>query len=35
MKIIVPKLDESIKDLYVSMDEIKKSTAMVRAKTEF
>ena len=35
MKICVPKLDESIKDLYVSMDESKKRTAMLRAKREF
>ena len=35
MKIFVPKLDESIKALYVSMDESKKRTAMLRAKREF
>ena len=34
MKIFVPKVDESIKALYVSMDESKKRTAMLRAKTE-
>ena len=32
MKISVPKVDESIKALYVSMDESKKRTAMLRAK---
>ena len=35
MKIFVPKVDESIKTLYVSMDECKKRTAMLRAKIEF
>ena len=30
-----PKVEESIKALYVSMDEIKKRTAMLRAKREF
>ena len=35
MKICVPKVDESIKSLYVSMDESKKRTAMLRAKREF
>ena len=30
-----PKIDESIKALYVSMDESKKRTAMLRAKREF
>ena len=35
MKIFVPKVDESIKSLYVSMDESKKRTAMLRAKREF
>ena len=35
MKIFVPKVDESIKALYVSMDETKKRTAMLRAKREF
>ena len=35
MKIFVPKVDESIKALYVSMDESKKRTAMLRAKREF
>ena len=32
MKIFVPKVYESIKALYVSMDECKKRTAMLRAK---
>ena len=31
----MPKVDESIKALYVSMDESKKRTAMLRAKREF
>ena len=31
----VPKVDESIKALYVSIDESKKRTAMLRAKREF
>ena len=35
MKIFVPKVDESTKALYVSMDESEKRTAMLRAKTEF
>ena len=35
MKIFVPKVDESIKALYVSMDESKKRTAMLRPKREF
>ena len=35
MKISVPKVDESIKALYVSIDESKKRTAMLRAKREF
>ena len=35
MKIFVPKVDESVKSLYVSMDESKKRTAMLRAKREF
>ena len=35
MKIFVPLVDESIKALYVSMDESKKRTAMLRAKREF
>ena len=35
MKICVPKVDGSIKALYVSMDESKKRTAMLRAKREF
>ena len=34
MKIFVPKVDESIKALYVSMDESKKRTTMLRAKRE-
>ena len=35
IKIFVPKVEESIKALYVSMDESKKRTAMLRAKSEF
>ena len=35
MKIFVPKVDESIKSLYVSMDESKKSAAILRGKREF
>ena len=35
MKIFVPKVDVPIKALYVSMDESKKRTAMLRAKREF
>ena len=35
MKIFVPKVDESIKSLYVSMDESKKRAAMLRARREF
>ena len=35
MKIFVPKVEESIKALYVSMDESKKRTAMLRAGREF
>jgi hypothetical protein len=35
MKIFVPKVEESIKALYVSMDESKKRTTMLRAKREF
>ena len=35
MKFFVPKVDESIKALYVSMDESNKRTAMLRAKREF
>ena len=35
MKFFVPKVEESIKYLYVSMDESKKRTAMLRAKREF
>ena len=35
MEIFVPKVDESIKPLYVSMDESKKRTSMLRAKREF
>ena len=31
----MPKVEESIKDLYVSMDESKKRTAMLRARREF
>ena len=33
MKNFVPKVDESIKALYVSMHESKKRTGMLRAKT--
>ena len=35
MKTFVPKVDESIKALYVSMDESKKRTSMLRGKREF
>ena len=35
MTIFVPKVEESIKALYVSMDESKKRTAMFGAKREF
>ena len=35
MKFFVPKVEESIKALYVSMDESKKRTAMLRARREF
>ena len=35
LKFFVPKVDESIKALYVSMDESKKRTAMLRARREF
>ena len=35
MKFFVPKVDESIKALYVSMDESKKRTAMLRARRDF
>ena len=35
MIIVVPKVDESIKALYVSMDESKKRTAMLRSRREF
>ena len=35
MKFFVPKVDESIKALYVFVDESKKRTAMLRAKREF
>ena len=35
MKIFVPKVDESIKALYVSMDKSRKRTAMLRAKRDF
>ena len=35
MKFFMPEVEESIKALYVSMDESKKITAMLRAKREF
>ena len=35
MTAFIPKVDESIKSLYVSMDESKKRTAMLRARREF
>ena len=35
MKFFVPTVDESIKALYVCMDESKKRTTMLRAKREF
>ena len=35
MTFFVPKADESIIALYVSMDESKKRTALLRAKREF
>ena len=35
MKFCVPKVEESIKALYVSMDESKKRTTMLRARREF
>ena len=35
MKFFVPKVEESIKALYVSMDESKKTTAVLRAEREF
>ena len=35
MKIFAPKVGESIIALYVSMDESKKRTAMLRAKRDF
>ena len=35
MKFFVPKVEESIKALYVSMVESKKRTTMLRAKREF
>ena len=35
MKFVVPKVEESIKALYVSLYESKKRTAMLRAKREF
>ena len=35
MKFFVPKVEESIKALYVSMDESKKRTAMLRARKAF
>ena len=31
----MPKVEESIKSLYVSMDESKKRTTMLRARREF
>ena len=34
LKAFAPKIDESIKALYVSTDESKKRTAMLRAKRE-
>ena len=35
MKFFVPRVEESIKGLCVSMDESKKRTAMLRARREF
>ena len=35
MKLFVPKVEESIKALYVSMDESKKRTTMLRDKRDF
>src|SRR3954468_8658149 len=35
IKIFVPKVEESIKALYVFMDESKKRTSMLRARREF
>ena len=35
LKFCVPKVEESIKALYVSTDESKKRTSMLRAKREF
>ena len=35
MNFFVPKVEDSIKALYVSMDESKKSTTMLRSKGEF
>ena len=35
MKFFVPKVDESIKALYVSMDKSKNRSSMLRAKREF
>ena len=35
IKNFVPKVEESIKALYISMDESEKRTAMLRAKREF
>ena len=35
MKFFVPKVDESIKSLYVSMDESKKRAAMLSARREY
>jgi hypothetical protein len=34
MKAFVPRVEESIKALYVSMDESKKRTALIRSKRE-
>jgi hypothetical protein len=34
MKAFVPRVEESIKALYVSMDESKKITALIRSKHE-
>ena len=35
LKIFVPKVEESVEALHISMDESKKRTAMLRAKSEF
>ena len=35
LNFFLPKVEESIKALYVSMDEIKRRTVMLRAKREF